>query len=69
MKSFISTMALIGLLMPLVGCETLADSRQENEVRVRNAAALDLKQMNNDLEYILYIDRPVWLSRYPLPND
>ncbi|HEY4330667.1 MAG TPA: hypothetical protein VGN88_13085 [Phycisphaerae bacterium] len=69
MKSFIMVMALAGMLMPLVGCETLADTKAENRVRLRHAAAIDERQINNDLEYILYVERPVWLSRYPIPND
>jgi len=69
MKTLMLSMALAGTLLPLAGCETLTDTKAENEVRVRHAAAMDMKQINNDLEYILYLDRPVWLSRYPIPND
>ena len=62
-------MALAALLLPLAGCETLADTKSENSVRVKHAMILDLRQLNNDVEYVLYLDRPVWLSRYPIPND
>ena len=69
MKTLMLSMALAGLMLPLAGCETLTDTKAENTVRVQHAAAMDMKQINNDLEYILYLDRPVWLSRYPIPND
>ncbi len=69
MKTLMFSMVLAGILLPMAGCETLTDTKAENEVRVRHAMAIDLKQMNNDLEYISYLDRPVWLSRYPIPND
>jgi hypothetical protein len=62
-------MALVGMLAPLAGCETLADTEAENRVRLGHAAALNLRQVPTDLEYILYLERPVWLSRYPIPND
>jgi hypothetical protein len=69
MKTLMLSMALAGMLLPLAGCETLTDTKAENKVRVHHAAAMDVRQINNDLEYILYLDRPVWLSRYPIPND
>ncbi len=69
MKKLLLMMALAGLMLPLAGCETLTDTAGENAVRVRHAAELDLRQINNDWQYMLYLDRPVWLSRYPIPND
>jgi hypothetical protein len=69
MKILLMTLALAGLMAPLAGCETLADTPAENSVRVKHAMLLNLRQMNNDIEYVLYIDRPMWLSRYPIPND
>ncbi len=69
MKLCVLMVALAGMMLPLAGCETLADTRAENEVRVRHAMEMNMRQMNNDLEYILYLERPVWLSRYPIPND
>jgi hypothetical protein len=69
MKSLLLLMALAGMVLPLAGCETLADTAPENRVRVAHAMIIDLRQVPNDLEYILYLDRPVWLSRYPIPND
>jgi hypothetical protein len=69
MKTLMMVLALAGLMVPMAGCETLADTPAENAVRIKHAMALNLRQMNNDIQYILYIDRPVWLSRYPIPND
>jgi hypothetical protein len=69
MKTLLLTMALTGFLLPLAGCETLTDTPAENRVRLGHAAQMDLRQMNNDWEYLLYLERPVWLSRYPIPND
>ena len=69
MKAILYTLALGGVLLPLAGCETLADTAPENEVRVKHAMIVDLKQVPMDLERDWYIDRPVWLSRYPIPND
>ena len=69
MKTLLLAVALAGMVLPLAGCETLADTEAENRVRVAHAVIIDLKQVPNDLEYILYLDRPVWLSRYPIPND
>ena len=69
MKSLFLSLALVGVLAPMVGCETLADTKSENAVRVKHAMIMDLRQLPNDLEYVGYLDRPVWLSRYPIPND
>ncbi len=69
MKKLLLMMAVAGLMLPLAGCETLTDTAGENAVRVRHAAELYLRQINNDWQYMLYLDRPVWLSRYPIPND
>lgn len=69
MKSLILTMALAGILLPLSGCETLSETKAENKVRVEHAMSLDMRQVPGDMEYLLYIDRPVWLSRYPIPNE
>jgi hypothetical protein len=69
MKTLLLMMALAGIMLPLAGCETLADTKSENKVRLQHAALLDLRQFNNDWQYVLYVERPVWLSRYPIPND
>ncbi len=69
MKTWLLTMALAVMMLPLVGCETLTDTRAENTVRLEHAALMDLRQVNTDWQYVLYMERPVWLSRYPIPND
>ena len=69
MKTLLLTMALAGVLLPLAGCESVADTPSENSVRVKHAMLLDLKQLPDDVDYVLYVDRPMWLSKYPIPND
>jgi hypothetical protein len=69
MKYLVGLMALAASMMTLTGCETLADTAAENRVRVSHAVIMDLRQIPGDLEYIFYLDRPVWMSRYPIPND
>lgn len=69
MKTLLLAMALAGLMIPLTGCETYTDTAAENRVRLRHAAELDLRGVPTDAEYIMYLERPVWLSRYPIPND
>jgi hypothetical protein len=69
MKTWLLTMALAGMMLPLAGCETLTDTKAENKVRLEHAAILNMRQINNDVQYMLYIERPMWLSRYPIPND
>jgi hypothetical protein len=69
MKTLLLMMALAGFLLPLAGCETLTDTEAENRVRLRHAAEMNMRQINNDWQYMLYLERPVWLSRYPIPND
>ena len=69
MKKLLYTMALCGTLLPMAGCETVADTPSENKVRLGHAFHMNLLQIPEDTERILYLDRPVWLSRYPIPND
>ena len=69
MKTLLLSMALVGMLLSMVGCETLADTPAENAVRLQHAQIINYKEFNNDWQYVLYLDRPMWLSRYPIPND
>jgi len=69
MKTLLMSMALVGMLITMAGCETLADTPAENSVRLQHAALINLKAFNNDWQYVLYLERPTWLSRYPIPND
>lgn len=69
MKTLLLMMVTASLMIPLAGCETLTDTPSENRVRLKHAAAMDLRQINNDWQYMMYLERPVWLSRYPIPND
>ncbi len=49
--------------------ETPTDTQAENAVRLRHAAEMDLRNVSSDPQYLQYIERPAWLSRYPIPND
>jgi hypothetical protein len=69
MKTLLLTMALAGLMLPLAGCETMTDTAGENRVRLRHAAEMNMRQVNNDWQYMLYLERPVWLTRFPIAND
>ena len=68
-KMWLAVMALGALVLPMAGCETLSETAEENDVRVKHAMIMNLRQIPGDLEYMFYLDRPVWLSRYPIPND
>jgi hypothetical protein len=69
MKTWLLTMALAGMMLPLVGCETMTDTKAENRVRLEHAAIMNMRQINNDWQNMLYLERPVWMSRFPIPND
>jgi hypothetical protein len=69
MKTLLFSMALCGMLLPLTACETPSQTAAENSVRVNHALIMDMKQIPDDTERILMVDRPVWLTRYPMPND
>jgi len=62
----------------ILACLTSAVAAQtepapnENAVRLQHAATMQLTPSthpSDDPGYILYIDRPAWLERYPIPND
>ena len=69
MKTLLMMMVLAGMMLPLAGCETMSDTQAENRVRLNHALDLNGRELNSDVEYLLYVERPVWLSRYPVPND
>jgi hypothetical protein len=69
MKTLFLMMAVVGLVLPLVGCETLTDTPTENAVRLKHAAYQNLSGINNDWQKMLLVDRPTWLTNYPSPND
>jgi hypothetical protein len=69
MKTLLLMVAVAGMLLPLTGCETMTDTPGENRVRLKHAAIMNLNQINNDWQYMAYVERPMRLSRFPIPND
>ena len=69
MKNALYMMALCMGLLPLTGCMTLADTPNENAIRVQHAIYTTWLQLPDDAEHIFFLDRPMWLTRLPVPND
>ena len=69
MKMLLGVMALAGLMLMVGGCATLADTPNDNAIRIQHAQYTNLMQVPDDLEHIAYIERPIWMSRLPVPND
>ncbi|MGN6368546.1 MAG: hypothetical protein ACTHN5_09820 [Phycisphaerae bacterium] len=67
MKSTLALMALSLALLPLAGCETLTDTPAENGNRIVRTIDTNGKQIPDDAERILLLDRPSWLSDKPIP--
>ncbi|HUO09499.1 MAG TPA: hypothetical protein VM008_14415 [Phycisphaerae bacterium] len=67
MKSILYVMALSLSLLPLAGCETLTDTPAENGNRVARAIDTNGKEIPDDTERLLLLDRPSWLSDRPIP--
>jgi hypothetical protein len=68
MKALLYAMALSLVLFPLAGCETLTDTPGENLARLAHSIDTNGKQIPEDIENdLLYINRPSWLSKKPVP--
>ena len=67
MKLMVYLVALSLSLLPFAGCETLSDTPSENGNRIVHAIDTNGKQIPEDAERILLIDRPSWLSDKPIP--
>ena len=67
MKSIFCVMALSLALLPLASCETLTDTPAENGNRMARTIDTNGKQIPDDTERILLLDRPSWLSDKPIP--
>lgn len=51
----------------LPGCETLTESPGQNRVRVARAIDTNGKQIPDDFERVMLIDKPSTLSDRPIP--
>jgi hypothetical protein len=69
MKAFFSMVALSLLLVPLTGCETLTETPSENFARMAHTIDTNGKQIPNDVQRHLLLDRPSFLAREPVPNE
>jgi hypothetical protein len=69
MKSSFYVLALALALLPLAGCETLTDTPGENGNRIVRTIDTNGKQIPDDTETILLLDRPSHLSDKPVPNE
>jgi len=68
MKAMLSAIALSFVVLPFAGCETLSETAGENRNRLLLSIDTNGKQIVDDAQRSLYIDRPSWLSRHPIPN-
>ena len=69
MKSLFYVMALSLTMLPLAGCSTLTDTNAENGNRIVRTFDTNGKEMVDDTDRLLLIDRPSWLSDKPIPNQ
>jgi hypothetical protein len=69
MKSLFYVMALSLALLPLAGCETLTDTPGENGNRIVRTIDTNGKQIPDDFDNVMLLDRPSLLSDKPVPNE
>jgi hypothetical protein len=69
MKSLFCVMALSLAMLPLAACSTLTDTNAENGNRIVRTFDTNGKEMVDDTDRLLLIDRPSWLSDKPVPNQ
>lgn len=65
----LGVMAVLGILMvgSMGGCQTLSRTPAEEWNNIVHAQDTNMKQIPEDINYILLLDRPSWLSRKPIP--
>lgn len=66
MKKLLLLSLLALPLLSLGGCETLVDSSAENGNRVARTVDTNGKQIPDDTERLLLLDRPSWLTDKPI---
>ncbi len=69
MKSLLYVAALSIALLPLAGCSTLTDTSGENRNRLVRTLDTNGKEMVDDTDRLLLLDRPSYLSMKPIPNE
>ena len=69
MKSILYVSALSLALLPFAGCSNLTDTPGENGNRIVRTLDTNGKEMVDDFEWALLLDRPSILSDKPVPNE
>jgi hypothetical protein len=69
MKAVVCMMALAVVGMGLTGCTTLAESPGENFNRIARTTTLNGQQIPTDVERLLLLDHPSYLSKIPTPSN
>ncbi len=69
MKTSLYMMALAAMLLPLAGCETLTETPGENRNRMAHTVYTNFLQVPMDVERLLLLDRPTYLSPVPIPQQ
>lgn len=69
MKSLLSVAALSLLLLPLGGCSSLSETSGENGNRIVRTIDTNGKEIVDDTDRGLLLDRPSHLSEKPIPNQ
>jgi|GEM_PF-1794551 len=71
MKLAMAALALLSLgsLTLTTGCETLSETSAENGNRKWHHLDTNRRQIAEDVDMLLLLDRPSWLSEKPVPNQ
>jgi hypothetical protein len=68
MKFSLSMMALAVLAVPFAGCATPSLTSSEHINHLAHVADTNLNQVPEDVDRLLLLDHPSWLSKQPIPN-
>jgi hypothetical protein len=73
MKVSLRVMALAAIMAPFAlscgGCATLAETGGENFNRIARTTDTNLKEIPTDVETLLLLDHPSYLSKIPVPSN
>jgi hypothetical protein len=73
MKVSLRLMALAAIMAPLAvslgGCSTLAETPGENFNRIVRTTDTNIKEIPTDVEVLLLLDHPSYLSKVPVPAN
>ena len=63
------TVILLGLAVILIGCQTLTETPQQSQQRYSRIAELNRLMLNEDIDTLLLMDRPSYLTPRRLPVE